>query len=206
VNASDRSRQETRASRYLRYDGGVKSALVALVATGCTFSVRLDGTSDGAIADASQIDAMQSGPADAVLPIDAGPDAMPSWVQLESVVVPCTGSSVMSTTVLEVGVTYRLRASGTCISNSAFTSRADAEYAGYNIGIPDDKPGGTDLGIAINDTTVGASKMPDWGPYTSSHEYTGLWVGLGAPITLMFHDPDFSNNSGMLAVAIDVYQ
>lgn len=189
----------------------VKSvAFLVMLTSGCTFAVELGGASDGAMpdgarADARTIDSM-TGPIDAVLPIDAGPDAMPMWVQLEVLVVPCSGMSVISNTALEIGVSYRLRASGNCIANVTFTSRADAEFTGYNLGIPDDDAGGVDMGIAINDTTPGASKLPDWGSYASSHEYTALWVGLGAPITAMFHDPDFSNNSGMLAVAIDAYR
>ncbi|MFN0251358.1 MAG: hypothetical protein ACKV2T_31070 [Kofleriaceae bacterium] len=184
-------------------------ALLGLVA-GCTFSVKLDGTSDGPLADArvDAIDAPSTDAAlvDAVLPVDAGPDAMPTWIEIEVVSVPCTGTEVASTMLLQPNTTYRLRASGQCISNTNGPSRADAEYAAWNYTFPVDSSSGVDLGLAVNDTTPGDTKLPDWGSYASSHEYTTMWVGLGAPITVMFHDPDFSNNAGTLSLAIDAFQ
>ncbi len=192
----------------MRYDGRVKYALLVLVSAGCTFSVKLEGSTDGAGVDDAHVGPTDGAPEprDAVVPIDAAPDAMPMWVQVESLVIPCTGQTVTSTTSLASGVSYRLRASGTCIANTFNGSRADAEYAGFNIGTAESRPGNIDLGIAINDITVGASKMPAWGSYTNTHQYTALWIGLGAPIVVMFHDPDFTNNSGSLTLAIDVYQ
>jgi hypothetical protein len=187
----------------------VKSAALLGLVAGCTFSVKLDGASDGPAADARvDIDApsIDAALVDAVLPVDADPNPLPMWIQIETLSVPCTGTEVVSMTLLQPNTTYRLRASGQCIANTIGPSRADAEYAAWNYTIPSNSPSGVDLGLAVNDTTPGGTKLPDWGSYATSHEYTAMWMGLGAPITVMFHDPDFSNNSGMLSLAIDAFQ
>ena len=124
---------------------------------------------------------------------------------LETVTVPVDGSPVVSATVLEAGIRYRLRASGTFfIGGPGF---ADAEYA-FNsslstiinncFGLPSE----TDLGIAINDTVIDNSKLPFWGTFDFAHVYTIDMVGQGARINLNYHDCFYPDNSGSLTVEI----
>jgi hypothetical protein len=188
-------------------------ALFAFAASGCSFSLSFESDDSGlpALHDGAvdaPIDArIDAAVIDAAPPIDAGPDAMQTWVQIETITIPCNGTNVMSTNLLASGVTYRLRASGTCIANDNNNSGADAEYVGYNfLNGPFDTSSNVDCGIAVNDTTPGQDKLPDWGAYTSSHNYQTMWMGLGARITVMFHDPDFDNNEGSLTLAIDAFQ
>lgn len=187
----------------------MKAALIALFATGCTFSVNLDMGNSGGPIDARDGEPVADGPrvdATPTLPIDAPPDGPLAWTEIESFAVPCTGATITSTSTLAVNTTYRLRASGSCVTNTFTTSRADAEFVGYNITTPLDSVGGNDIGLAINDTTLGMTKAPDWGAYQSSHDYTATWMGLGARITAMFQEPDYLDNAGQLTLAIDAFQ
>lgn len=202
----------------MRYDAGVNLlalvGFVALAASGCSFSLSFDPREDAqlpAIRDGQSdapVDARVDAPViDAAPPIDAAPDAMPTWVQLETLTIPCDGSEVMSMNMLANSTTYRLRASGTCTVNDNNNSRGDAEYVGYNVGGgPFDAASNVDCGMAVNDTTPGPTKLPRWGNYTSSHNYETMWMGLGARITVKFHDAEYDNNEGSLTLAIDAFQ
>jgi len=177
--------------------------------TACTFSIKIEATDDASILDSSSnnsIDARTDAlPGDAAPPIDAGPDAMPAWTLLETIVVPCDGTEVLSTNVLAASVTYRLRASGECVTNDSNNSHGDAEYV-YNQFGTSSSSQSTDCGIAINDTTPGMDKLPNWGGYQSSHNYSATYLGLGARIIAKFHDPNYDNNDGQLTLAIDHLQ
>lgn len=116
--------------------------------------------------------------------------------QIEKISVPVDGSSVVSTNVLEVGITYRLRASGTfTIGGPGF---ADAEYAFGDGNIYDhcnNDPDDVDLGISVDG--IG------WGGYKSDHVYFANFVGKGAPITISYRDCNYPDNSaGDLSVEI----
>jgi len=124
---------------------------------------------------------------------------------LETVLVPVDGSSVLSHTILELGVTYRLRASGTfVIGGPGF---ADAEYA-FNDSVATiinncfGDPSGVDLGIGIDDAANSSKKSPFWGAFDHTHTYTTDFVGHGGPINLNYHDCYYADNSGSLTVEI----
>lgn len=195
----------------VRYHARVKSAaVIALLASGCTFSIQLEPADgppapDDARADAAVDAAIDAPPLDAILPIDASPDAMPDWVQIDMISVPCIGTEIMSSASLAAGTMYRLRATGTCIANDGDDVRGDAEYIYNNFGTVDSS-GGVDMGIAVNDTTPGTEKLPRWGSYTNTHVYSAMWVGLGATVVVKYHDPNYNNNSGELTLFIDAFQ
>jgi hypothetical protein len=122
---------------------------------------------------------------------------------LESIIVPVGGISVTSTTVLEPGVTYQLRASGTFSIGGPGDGLADTEY--QNFLAPSgmcDAPDNTDVGIGVNDTVNDTSKFPFWGPYNPTHVYTIDYVGQGARIRLNYHDCWYFDNIGSLKVEI----
>jgi len=144
-------------------------------------------------------------PFDAPVFTDAAVDAgTPGWMVIETISVPCNGQVKVSQ-VLASGVTYRVRASGQCNVDQflGIDVLADAEYQGTLI--PRDKDNNIDTGIAINDTTLGSTKFPHWGNYTSTHSYEISGPGQGAPITLRYHDKAnnaYGNNSGALTIEI----
>ncbi len=184
--------------------------MFALLASGCTFSIKLENNVDDAApadmrADTTTIDAPMF---DAAPPIDAGPDAMPMWVQIDMVVVPCVGTEVMSSVMLAAGTTYRLRAAGTCIANDQAAGGdvgGDAEYIWNDFSVTDTSSG-VDMGIGVNDTTVDGNRSPRWGSYTNTHAYTAMFMGLGARVLVKYHDPNYDNNSGQLQLYIDAFQ
>ncbi len=175
---------------------------IALAGCGFTATKATSGDKlDAATADASSeppppIDAAVDAATDAPL------DAPPVWTVVDTLQVPCTLGSVTSTFVLQMGVAYKLHATGECVTNTANNSRGDAEYLGYNIGPTLDSVSNVDSGIAVNDPTPGSTKDPRWGAFTTTHAYEVMWTGTGATIVAKFHSADYSNNAGSLALQI----
>ena len=127
-----------------------------------------------------------------------------SWTVVDTLTVPADGSDVVSTFVLQNGVGYRLRASGTCIVRQG--DEGDAEWYDFTDPKTLDTNLTIDVGIGIDDPIVDGTKTPDWGPYTASHVYEVEFAGKGAPITANYHDPVYSNNSGELTVEVLAFQ
>ena len=133
----------------------------------------------------------------------------PNYQALETILVPADGTPRTSSTVLQNGVTYKIMVSGTVNVGGAGSGTADAEFADFS-----DTPTSlldnctnsaseqVDIGLAINDTQLDGSKMPNWGEFNTGHVYRIDYVGTGAPITLGFHDCDYSDNNGNLVAQI----
>lgn len=202
----------------------MKRVLPLVILAGCTFSIGITGdggttdTGSGATSDSATDDGLVSPlgdatPSDATPPIDAPSpidafvpvDAGPPWVTLETITVPCSGVPVVSQTTLSSTVTYRIRASGLCVIDRVFGADvlADAEY--YGVLIARDSDNGVDMGIAIDDVTLGSIKLPRWGSYVSSHVYEVSQLGQNAAITLRYHDKAnnaYGDNVGSLQIEI----
>lgn len=143
---------------------------------------------------------------DAPVMIDAAPDAAidappPMWTIVDTLTVSCLQQATTSTYVLLAGVTYRLRSTGTCVSNISNGSQGDAEYT-FNPSVINDSSGGVDTGIAIDDATTGPTKNPRWGAFTTTHIYEVPWVGSGTTIVARVHADNYSNNAGTLTLRI----
>jgi hypothetical protein len=137
------------------------------------------------------------------LDADAAPgdgDGGGVWTVVEELTVPVRGEMVTSTVVLQAGVGYRLRASGTCYV--ALQTLGDAEYYDFPDPPVDGTVGGVDVGLAVNDSIIDGTRTPRWGAYSDTHVYEVEWMGNGAPIVAQFHDGNTSNNGGMLTLAI----
>ena len=109
-------------------------------------------------------------------------------VLLETISVPSNGNAVRSKVVLEKGVTYQIRASGTIIIDCC-KAQGDAEWVLYptgNIGGTCAMKPDTDLGIGINDTSRGEIKSPNWEEYK-----------LQARVYDQFHRGRVTHNAGL---------
>jgi hypothetical protein len=127
------------------------------------------------------------------------------WTTIDTLTVPCTGAAVYSTAELTNGVTYRLRASGTCdVMGSG--NLGDAEWFDFSSNPRDVAGNGVDVGIAIDDLVVDDNGPPYWGDYASNHVYEVPWQGAGAQISAQYHDPMYGDNSGSLTVEIEALQ
>lgn len=138
--------------------------------------------------------------------------AISGYTLQETVLVPVTGASVSSASSLAQGVQYKLRAMGSATvmvpTVGGLYREGDAEY-GFGAGgfpfLPNQAgacAGGVDVGLAVNDPTSGVQKTPSWGAYNGAHVYTADFTGLGAPISLNYHDCTFAGNGGVLTVEI----
>jgi hypothetical protein len=130
----------------------------------------------------------------------APPDGGGTWTVVEELMVPVRGETVTSKLVLQQGVRYRLRASG--MAFVALQTFGDAEYYNFNNGPPVDGAVGIDIGLAVNDSTIDATRTPRWGAYSDTHVYEVAWTGDGAPIVAQFHDGNSANHIGTLTLAI----
>jgi hypothetical protein len=132
-----------------------------------------------------------------------GIDSGGQWVVVETLTIPADGTEVPSTTVLQAGVGYQLRAMGTyTFKLNPVPSMGDAEYVGFDINALMDSVSGVDVGLAVNDTTVDSNRTPRWGQYTNTHVYEAPWIGDGAVITAKLHDGQYADNSGTLTLQI----
>jgi hypothetical protein len=122
------------------------------------------------------------------------------WTVVDTLVVSVRGEPITSTFVLQQGGRYRLRASGTAYV--AAQTLGDAEYYNFNNGAPIDGAVGVDVGLAVNDSTIDATRTPRWGAYTDTHVYEVDWTGDGVAIVAQFHDGNTSNNDGTLTLEI----
>ena len=128
--------------------------------------------------------------------------------------VPVTGSSVVSQTALLQGITYKLKAVGSAqMEVSAlfgFYEQGDAEYAfDPSFSFPFFPPttdncilGSVDIGLAVNSTVNSAQKSPYWGSYNTAHTYIANFIGIGAPISVNYHNCIFAGSQGLLTVQI----
>jgi len=143
--------------------------------------------------------------------ITGGPRSLgqevPGFTLRERIIVPLNGSTVASTSALALGVTYKLKASGTFHLGGPGDGLGDAEYGDFSnppTSLIDGCMDGTgiDLAIGINDGTIDSETLPDWGPYDPSHVYIVSFVGTGFPISVNYHDCFYADNSGSLTVEV----
>ena len=138
-------------------------------------------------------------------PPDAGFDANvavePTWTVIEIIIVDTANPEpTFSRTVLEAGVVYRLRASGT-ITNVIDSWEGDADW--YDFSDPKDHGCCEDIGLGIDDLVVDDfDTQPDWGPYDPTHVYEVEWTGDGTTISALFQDTYYGNNIGSLTLEI----
>jgi photosystem II stability/assembly factor-like uncharacterized protein len=140
--------------------------------------------------------------------------SIPGYTLQEVILVPVNGASVTSQSTLTLGVSYKLRAMGSVDVNvpgvpQGMYLKADAEYAfDFNRPFFSGPPvsncpfGHADIGLAVNNATVGASKTPSWGSFNPAHTYTADFTGTGASININYHNCIYSGSQGLLTVEI----
>ena len=152
-----------------------------------------------------------AGPDSGQLAQDAEGDAIrigmhaPRWTVVETLTVDTANAApTRSQFVLESGVTYHLRVSGT-ITNVIDAFDGDADY--YDFASPKDFGCCEDIGLGIDDFVVDDKvTLPNWGPYNATHVYEVDWAGKGAVIAALFQDTYYGNNIGNLKLEILAFQ
>ena len=70
-------------------------------------------------------------------------------------------------------------------------------------GTPQDFVGLYDIGVGVNSATANNNKGIRWATtFDPTHQYTAGFVGLGAPISVNYHDVLYTDNSGSLTLEI----
>lgn len=186
----------------------MRGAIIVVLgfAAGCSFDGSTQGSTtslDGApLPTGIDASAIVGNDANTGSRSDASSDAAPpSWNIVETIIVDSANASpTYSQMVLEAGVVYRLRASGS-LSNVINPYAGDADY--FDFGNPKDLGCCEDIGLGIDDDVVDDMvTTPDWGPYEPSHIYEVDWTGDGTTIFALFQDTYYGNNVGSLTLEI----
>ena len=113
------------------------------------------------------------------------------------------GNAIQSTHVLHAGVHYELLVTG--VSYSLQVYLADAQYQLIQSPANLMYGGGIVPGVGVNDSLSGPNRYPYWGPYyypnasegDLTNTYAVDFVGTEEPISLNFHDSDYSDDFGV---------
>jgi hypothetical protein len=124
--------------------------------------------------------------------------------QIAQLAVPYSGV-VIQTPVLAQGQRYTVTVSGAAATNGVHS--VDAEYDFITATPADvtkttDVAVGVDVGLAIDDATIDATKTPKWGPYNPAHIYSQQITGQGRAASLQMQDSIYTDNSGAVTVTI----
>jgi hypothetical protein len=124
--------------------------------------------------------------------------------QIAQLAVPYSGV-VIQTPVLAQGQRYTVTVSGAAATNGVHS--VDAEYDFITATPADvtkttDVAVGVDVGLAIDDATIDATKTPKWGPYNPAHVYSQQITGQGRSASLQMQDSIYTDNSGAVTVTI----
>lgn len=124
---------------------------------------------------------------------------------LERLALPLDGSTITTSSALELGRHYELRVWGTAPVGAPGDGLGDADYMDFSnepASVLDSCGTTVDFGVGVN-SPPGGAKTVSWGSYCSSHSYTMDFTGQGAPVAFTWHDCNHNDNVGTLN--IDVY-
>jgi hypothetical protein len=131
------------------------------------------------------------------------PTSLPPSAPVEVLTIPVDGGVVFSKSILERGVTYTLRASGSATIGGAGFGDAEYNFNPSSSEVVDlCSSAAVDIGIGVNDMVNSGRKNPSWGPYNPAHVYAVPLIGQGAAVSFNFHDCAYGDNSGSLTVEI----
>ncbi len=156
----------------------------------------------------------QAGSATNVATVHTLPDSTTDYVLQEIVQVPLGGSEVTSSTVLQLGKTYLIVASGDISLNGSFTADAGYWYDDANSTILGTTFNGVTNGVAIADDIGSASQptpsVPDWGlPNTNGHTYTMAYVGNGYALNFQYDAAAYpaatTNQNDINPLQVEIY-
>lgn len=202
VDLDDRSAPEVGRNWSVTVDGNQLPAMLS----GGALSITVPGT---LAAGSYEVTVTSPAAESQLVPdlLEVTPRAPATWTVIETLTVPVDpvmgiSAKTTSTTVLQAGVVYHLRASGTWIiqSDAIPPTQADAEW--WSFSAPVEGVAGTDVGLGIDDAAALDPKQPKWGPYTDTHVYEVEWVGAGKTIDANIHDQRYDNDSGFLTLEI----
>jgi len=135
---------------------------------------------------------------------------------IDSVQIPVTQTIVHTKVNLTKSAVYLLQCSGEATVGGA-GGLGDADYMDYGTdanpnpaGALDVGDNNTDYGVGVDDTIITHTTPATphkywWGPLRLDHLYYCLYAGTGNPITLLFFDVGYSDNSTTVKLKLKVY-
>jgi len=130
--------------------------------------------------------------------------------QLDSLQAPLTRTIVYSHLSPSKPTIYLLSCAGQGKVGGANLGYGDAEYCDYNAtgsGVEDVGDASIDYGIGVDDTNV-TSTIPRsywWGPWRLDHTYYMLYAGTGKPISFLYFDSNYGDNSTTVTLTVRLY-
>ena len=130
--------------------------------------------------------------------------------QLDSLQAPLTRTIVYSHLSPSKPTIYLLSCAGQGKVGGANLGYGDAEYCDYNAtgsGVEDVGDASIDYGIGVDDTNV-TSTIPRsywWGPWRLDHTYYMLYAGTGKPISFLYFDSNYGDNSTTIKLTVRLY-
>jgi hypothetical protein len=131
---------------------------------------------------------------------------------LDSVLVPVIQQIVHSTIKPSKSTMYLLQCSGQGKAGGNNAGMGDADYMDYDsttgAGAEDIGDCNTDYGVGIDDTICKCNMTPRtywWGPWRKDRYYYTLYTGTGNPVTIMFFDSGYGDNSTTAKLKVKVY-
>ena len=131
---------------------------------------------------------------------------------LDSVFVPVIRQIVHTTFKPAKSAVYLLQCSGQGHAGGNNAGMGDADYMDYDsttgAGAEDIGDCNTDYGVGIDDTICKCNMTPRmywWGPWRKDRFYYTLYTGTGNPITILFFDSGYGDNSTTAKLKVKVY-
>jgi hypothetical protein len=131
---------------------------------------------------------------------------------LDSVLVPVIQQIVHTTVKPTKSAVYLLQCSGQGHAGGNNAGMGDADYMDYDsttgAGAEDIGDCNTDYGVGIDDTVCKCNMTPRtywWGLWRKDRFYYTLYTGTGNPITIMFFDSGYGDNSTTAKLKVKVY-
>jgi hypothetical protein len=126
---------------------------------------------------------------------------------LETLQVPVEKITAKSTLTGDSGAIYLLQASGAGTVGGNGLGMGDAEYDDWSAnGGANNNDGKCDFGIGVDETDICLGpRMRWWGPYRNDHIYYMLYSGTGSPISFLYFDSGYGDNSATDTLTINIF-
>lgn len=108
----------------------------------------------------------------------------------------------------ESNAVYLIQASSAVRCGGGGAGMGDADYDDWNAtgAGANNNDGACDFGVGVDETTTcSGPRARWWGPYRNDHIYFILYTGTGNPISLLYYDSGYGDNTATDTITISVF-
>jgi hypothetical protein len=126
---------------------------------------------------------------------------------LETLQVPVEKITAKSTLTGDSSAIYLLQASGAGTVGGNGLGMGDADYDDWSAtGGANNNDGDCDFGIGVDETDIcKGPRLRWWGPYRNDHIYYMLYAGTGSPISFLYFDSGYGDNSATDTLTMNIF-